>query len=368
MRSFNLSTVLATLSLPLLAAAETSLTTSNPQYTLTDNLTYDNFFSAFDFFSEPDPTHGFVRYQTLSSAISQQLIGYMPDTRSVYLGVDSTSKEADSTGRASVRLESKKSWNHGLLIADIRHMPASQCGVWPAFWLVSASKTWPEGGEIDILEGVNDDESSKITLHTSSGCTVDNSSVVTGNGSDGAITSPFSGTMLTSDCDVNAEGQSKNMGCSIQAPYQGGDAQLVAGNTDPELPSYGTSFNSVSGGVYAMEWTADDIAVWLFPRDSDGFNKFFPHTNETMKEPDPAAWGPPLARFGGKECDFEQRFKDLRVVFNTAFCGDWAGREWDKSCREKTGVETCEEYVRDHPEAFSEAYWDISGLWWWQKK
>jgi hypothetical protein len=50
------------------------------------------------------------------------------------MGVDSTTylNETMVGGRTSVRIESKKSFNHGLIISDIAHMPASVCGTWPA--------------------------------------------------------------------------------------------------------------------------------------------------------------------------------------------------------------------------------------------
>ena len=50
----------------------------------------------------------------------------------LYLGVDYTNTlPINSTkGRDSVRLESKESFDKGLLIADIAHMPGDQCGVW----------------------------------------------------------------------------------------------------------------------------------------------------------------------------------------------------------------------------------------------
>jgi hypothetical protein len=44
-------------------------------------------------------------------------------------------------GRMSVRLESKQSYNQGLIIADIAHMPGSICGTWPAFWTIGPD--WP---------------------------------------------------------------------------------------------------------------------------------------------------------------------------------------------------------------------------------
>jgi nicotinate-nucleotide pyrophosphorylase (carboxylating) len=339
------------------------------QYELTDDLTYKNFFSAFDFFDGPDPTKGFVKYQNKEYAIKQGLVGYLEDTQSVFMGVDYTTK--DTAGRTSVRLESKKSWNHGLLVADIRHMPASQCGSWPAFWLLSSSADWPQGGEVDILEGVNDYESNSVTLHTSTGCMVDNStSARGGSGAAGDINAaPFTGLMSTDDCDVAASGQLKNVGCSIHAPgIMSGIPNGGSGNTDTSgaapFPSYGTEFNKAQGGVYAMEWTTTSISVWFFPRDSPGFTESF-SSNATATNP--SAWGTPIAHFGGSGCDFSGRFKDLKIIFNTAFCGEWAGAEWDKSCAKKTGVATCNAYVRDNPEVFKEAYWEVAGLKWFQK-
>jgi hypothetical protein len=50
-----------------------------------------------------------------------------------YIGVDyKTVLKTAAVGRNSVRLVSKKSWTHGLFIADIAHMPGGICGTWPA--------------------------------------------------------------------------------------------------------------------------------------------------------------------------------------------------------------------------------------------
>lgn len=54
-----------------------------------------------------------------------------------YLGVDYTTPltVAGGVGRGSVRIESKKTYNKGLFLVDIKHMPGGICGTWPAFWL-----------------------------------------------------------------------------------------------------------------------------------------------------------------------------------------------------------------------------------------
>ncbi|KAF2788023.1 glycoside hydrolase family 16 protein [Melanomma pulvis-pyrius CBS 109.77] len=346
MRSTSFFTVLATYT-----------TTCFSKYILTDDLSHTNFFANFDLFSDADPTNGFVAYQNMTSAIENEYIGYLND--SVFLGVDY--ENMTPSGRPSIRAESKKTWNHGLLVADLKHMPDSTCGVWPAFWALGTGAPWPQSGEIDILEGVNDADHNAVTLHTTAGCVVDNST----SGAMGAADEPlFSGTLATADCDVAAANQDKNQGCSIRAPP--GAASL---------PTYGDGFNSAGGGVYAMEWTRTSISVWVFPRNTAAFRQHFSASSSSFSEhnasaPDPRAWGTPLARFSGRGCDLEARFRDLRVVFNTAFCGEWAGRQevWDAGCREKTGVATCEDWVRNHPEAFVGAYWEIAGLWWFETR
>ncbi|KAF3047725.1 hypothetical protein E8E12_011532 [Didymella heteroderae] len=364
-------TALAT-TLPALAAAQLSDT-----YHLSEDLSYTNFFPAFTFFSGPDPTQGFVQYQNAASAIRKNLIGYLTDTQSVLLGVDHTSQ--DPAGRASVRLESRKGWNAGLLVADIRHMPASTCGVWPAYWLVGSDAaldgniTWPDAGEIDILEGVNEDATNSVTLHTSRGCVVDNAtSAGVGAGSD-SMAMPFSGHLKTADCDVAAPHQAQNAGCSIAAPALA--APLHTRSLATALPSYGTSFNAAGGGIYALQLTPESISVWLLPRSSPQYAALFPtpasSSSSTLLNTSlsVSALGVPIARFAGPACDVARKFRNLKIVFDTSFCGSWAGGEWGAGgCARKTGVATCEAYVRDHPEAFVDAYWEIAGLKWFQKE
>lgn len=166
----------------------TDSSSSSGTYALADDLSYHNFFNSFQFNSWPDATKGFVQFMNESSAISMGLVGYLDDTKSIFMGADH--KWQDPRGRHSVRLESWKTWNYGLLVADIRHMPASTCGSWPAFWLLSATEVWPQGEEVDILEGLNDYQKNAVMLHTSEGCKVDNA------------TNSFCGTMMTSNCDV----------------------------------------------------------------------------------------------------------------------------------------------------------------------
>lgn len=94
-----------------------------------------------------------------------------------------------------------------------------------AFW--TNGPNWPNTGEIDIIEGVNNYTDNQATIHTGVGCSI-SSSNSTMLGITGTI---VGGT----DCSA---AQSNNEGCGVRSPS----------NT-----SFGSGFNSVDGGVYASE-------------------------------------------------------------------------------------------------------------------
>ncbi|KAH7370519.1 concanavalin A-like lectin/glucanase domain-containing protein [Rhexocercosporidium sp. MPI-PUGE-AT-0058] len=288
-------------------------------YIIEDTYDSKNFFSEFDFFSDKDPTEGFVGYSTAATANISSLAGYVDNA--VFLGVDSTTVNPPPPGRKSVRVSSKKTYTHGLIIADIAHMPDSICGSWPAFWTVGS--TWPINGEIDIIEGVNDDTTNHITLHTSPGCSLD---------STGAMSSS---TLSTPNCNAGSAGE----GCSLKTTSKQG---------------YGTGFNAAGGGVYVMEWTSSAIKVFFFARNS------IP-ADITSGNPDPKAWGAPVGSFSGSGCSIDSHFKNHQIIFDTTFCGKWAGQVWsDGSCAAL--APTCEAYVAANPQAFEQAYWMINSV------
>jgi hypothetical protein len=61
--------------------------------------------------------------------------------------------------------------------------------------------------------------------------------------------------------------------------------------------------------------------------------------------------------------DFEvdDQFKDLSIVFDTTFCGDWAGAVWANSSFAALAP-TCEEFVAKNRSAFRDVYWAINSL------
>jgi len=291
---------------------------ANAAYTLEDNYNTQNFFSEFNFFSGADPTEGFVSYADAGVANNSGLAGYSGGA--VYLGVDHTTVNP-AGGRGSVRVTSNKAYTHGLFVADISHMPGGICGVWPAFWTFGPK--WPASGEIDIIEGVNSQTTDTITLHTSAGCSIS---------SPGSLTSS---TLGSADCNTGNAGTGCSMGT---ASTQG----------------YGTGFNAISGGVYAMEWTSSAIEVYFFPRNA------IPG-DITSGNPNPSGWGTPVASFSGSGCDIDSHFQNHNIVFDTTFCGQWAGNVWGSgSCASLAS--SCDAYVGANPSAFTDAYWMINSV------
>ncbi|TPX16890.1 uncharacterized protein E0L32_003452 [Thyridium curvatum] len=304
----------------LILGAAAAASTANAAYTLVDNYDRSNFFDSFTFFTDKDPTNGFVQYTTPQVANNRGLAGYAGNQ--IYLGVDHTTQNPAS-GRASVRVTSKKAYTRGLFVADITHMPEG-CGVWPAFWTFGPN--WPSSGEIDIIEGVNSQATNSLTLHTGPGCSVTNT------GSLGSTKFVAGGS---TDCG-HAGGFS---GCS----------QATA-----DSRTYGAGFNAAGGAVVAMEWTAEAIQMWQFSRGS-------PQASQALSpNPVPSSWGPPLARFAG--CDFDAHFRDHQVVFNTDLCGDWAGQVWGQDATCGKLAPTCQQYVANNPGAFADAYWMINAV------
>jgi hypothetical protein len=283
-------------------------------YTVQDTYDTSSFFDGFEFYSGSDPTNGFVQYHTAALANATSLAGYA--NGGIYLGADYTTLNPSSPGRGSTRINSKKTYTQGLFIADIAHMPTTSkkgCGLWPAFWMFGEAGGWPNSGEIDIIEGVNSATSTTMTLHTSAGCSFTQGNCNAGNG---------------------------NTGCP-----------QTVNNTQ----TYGSGFNAIGGGVYAVEWTSEAISIWFFPRAA------IP-SDVTSSNPDPTTWGAATSTFSGSGCNIDDHFKEHTIVFNTDFCGDWAGEVWSSDDTCSSLASTCQEYVAANPGDFHEAYWLINSV------
>ena len=167
-------------------------------YQIIKNYTAPSFFDHFSFFSDPDPTAGFVKYLDMQAANYTGLAGFASSDQfqnSVFLGV-STSTVSQS-GRPSTRIQSNDTFNSSTLwIADIRHHPHG-CGIWSAYWLVGPD--WPVGGEVDLLENINLATTDKYFLHTSTNLSV----------------AKFSDPSMANSTGMNIRGQFSNLSCTV---------------------------------------------------------------------------------------------------------------------------------------------------------
>jgi len=87
--------------------------------------------------------------------------------------------------------------------------------------------------------------------------------------------------------------------------------------------------------------------------------------------PDPDSWPLPYAYFSvgdNTNCP-SYHFKNMRLVFNLAFCGSVSGNRYFMDCpKEFAKYKTCNEYIKSNPDAFNEAYWKIKGLYLYERE
>ncbi|KID87651.1 glycoside hydrolase family 16 [Metarhizium guizhouense ARSEF 977] len=289
-------------------------------YNLQDTYGGQSFFDQFNYFTGYDPAHGLVHYVPQADAVNRNLT--FATQNSAVLRVDTAvgpgSNPDASTGRFSVRLESKKTYNGGLFIFDVKHTPYA-CGAWPALWLTDPSN-WPDHGEIDIMEAINQGAAGNaMTLHTTGGCSM-------------GVKRKQTGETDQENCD---HGANNNAGCAVK-----------------ESPSsFGTKLNDAGGTVMAVEWRRAGIRMWQFARSAVP-------SDITGKKPNPSTWGTAAADFPSTDCDIGSHFKNNSIIVNIDLCGDLVYGSWDKSgC-----PGTCKEVVANQPDSFKTAFWEFGSF------
>lgn len=250
---------------------------------------------------------------------------------SAILRVD-TSETDTSTGRRSVRVESKPQYDRGLFIFDVIHTPY-QCSVWPALWLTNRWN-WPKDGEIDVMEAANTAETgNQVTLHTTNGCTMQ------------TVRRHQSGKSLGENC---WNGTRQNQGCGVRGPPS----------------TSGSLFNMNGGGVYVLELRSEGIRVWYFPRETVHAEVASLMAGSAYpSKVDPSNWQQPLADFPNTECSIEEHFRNQSIIANIDLCGQWAGQDKYYS-QESHCPGDCVHYVTEQPgSVYEEAYWEFGGWW-----
>ncbi|KAB5591391.1 hypothetical protein CTheo_5182 [Ceratobasidium theobromae] len=307
------------LGLPLAVQAAT--------YTIAQNHSGANFFDGWVFTEGIDAsTVGNVLFQSQAAALQQKL-AYVADNGHAIIKVDNTTVgTGDTYGRASIKINSTASFGKGsLVIMDAYHLPYG-CSVWPAYWSQgSPADSWPQFGEIDIIENVNMATVNQMALHTTQGCTLASSTQVTGK-------------IVSTDCFNQTNG---NQGCIVQgasaASYGAGDASTV----------------SAGGGVYALEWSSEGngIRIWFFQRGS------IPD-DVAGANPNPSSWGTPTAAWPESSCNSSQFFGAQTLILDITLCGNFAGAA---STFQATCSGVCTDLIKT-PTNYNNAYFDIAYL------
>ncbi|KAJ6586860.1 glycoside hydrolase family 16 protein [Mycena vulgaris] len=280
-----------------------------------------------------DPTHGRVKYVDQATARAANLS--VASENSFLMRADNVNHVPPADpGRKSVRISSPSAYADSVLVLDLWHMPEG-CSTWPAWWTLSKTGPWPQGGEIDIIEvryvlkryaGVNRNSMNLGSLHTTPGCSMNQ-------------TRTQRGQTVSTVCDTSVN---FNQGCGVEF-------------TNPN--SYGKGFNSNGGGWFAMQRAPCGIYMWFWSRDDSAVPLEVSQGLGTVN-PDQALWGVPDAAFPTDGCDYASHFDEHSIVFDLTFCGDWAGAVYgDSGC-----PSSCEDHVNNNPSAFNEAYWEISSL------
>ncbi|ORY27632.1 concanavalin A-like lectin/glucanase domain-containing protein [Naematelia encephala] len=290
----------------------------------------DSFFDRWDYWGNYDnTTEGDVTYAAnLSSASS---LTYVTSSSTAIIKVDNTSTVAYNDKRESVKILSQDTYSVGSVwVLDAVHLPYG-CSVWPSFWSYDKSGTWPDGGEIDVFEGVNNQPNDQMALHTTDGCNITTSSL-----------SSFSGTVNDTSCYYE---DNDNSGCGITV------------NTSL---SYGSAFASAGGGVYVTEFASTGISIWFYSRAD--IPAAVSNASDSI---DTSTLGTPSGWWGGSGCDIDTFFGDQTLIFDITLCGNWAGQS---SILETTGCaalatgQTCyTTYVLDSSN-YDNAYFEINSL------
>ena len=82
------------------------------------------------------------------------------------------------------------------------------------------------------------------------------------------------------------------------------------------------------GGTIATQWLERSITVWFFPRGQEPADLHGEH-------PQPETWGVPHAAFPLEANCASTHFEDLQLVFDTTFCGGFAGgNAYSETCHD----------------------------------
>ncbi|CAJ1329242.1 unnamed protein product [Effrenium voratum] len=265
------------------------------------------FFDLFHFI-ETDSNNGATHYVPHYEAKRLGIVEEHSNHAIMRAGPRSPSKRMK---RTSAKIFSKSYWNYFLVTMRFTHVPFG-CGVWPAFWTHAPRSVWPNGGELDILEWANDFPG-QVSFHTGerNKCRLHHQAM----NPPGCTPMPDTNGM-NYDCDTHYPSK---LGC---APNR--------------LPIHPGNHWANQPGVVAAEWTPEFVKVFYIPEaelEKAGL--------EGAGAPQPDDWDQYIMSYlpfkksedleSGTCPNPDKVLWPQQLVFQTSFCGDWAGKTWGNS-------------------------------------
>ncbi|RSH92423.1 hypothetical protein EHS25_008838 [Saitozyma podzolica] len=294
-------------------------------YPLLESWSGSNFFNGFK--NDPSTYDNTTNGDVFWAGTQNTSLLYVNDAGRVIMKVDNTTSVAYNDKRYAPKLLSKTSYEVGTVwVMDAVHMPYG-CSVWPAFW--TQGSNWPQGGEIDIMEGINLQTTDQIALHTEgTGCL--------------ASTATTSGSSLTyNNCSIGANSDS---GCTYNVT---------------NANSYGAGFAAAGGGVYVAEFASSGIKVWFLTRSAVPSS-----LTSSSSSLDTSTLGTPMAEYDSSGCDISQYFTSQTLTIDITLCGTWAGVAslLEETCPPLVGTNTCYTtyVINDAETTYANAYFEIN--------
>ncbi|GAB3420651.1 glycoside hydrolase family 16 protein [Niabella aquatica] len=90
----------------------------------------------------------------------------MRDGKLVLRGINNTTLSGDTSKYLTGGVYTKDKVSFGLGRLEIRAKLDNATGAWPAFWLLAQGEKYPNGGEIDMMEHLNEDTIVYQTVHS----------------------------------------------------------------------------------------------------------------------------------------------------------------------------------------------------------
>ena len=329
---------------------------------------------------EYDPTCGNVAYIDEfkdDSSSSEKLISIENEDNKKYLQLklgEPTKKKDDilnylnqkDSGNnvyPSIRLTSHNSFDkHKQHLFVLKAKLPFGNSFWPAWWLTGTDEgvqstlntKWPTNSEIDIIELVNEQKNFKNVLHMCKKCKsrwMKGPKYKSGKTDWGKVT--------------QCQGEYMTSGCFSGELYDDNDKEMVRGS--------GHLFNlNDPSGVFACVWNPKGSKETIDGKDVDVLGEirfyYWKYSDDNLnmnngplsKNPNPSKWDKDMmtgvqywkgegtetqkaCKDNGDETDCN--FNNLKMVFNTTLCGDWAGNAYAPGGPD--GVKNCLHYIND---------------------